>query len=125
MKPRYLLNKLIVHSKEKEITLLIGARQTGKTTLLKQVEDHLKKQKETTAFFTLEDQMYLDPFDEHPKNLFQFIKLPEQNKTTFVFIDEVQYLKDPSNFLKYHYDKYDERLKFIVTVHCSADSSSL
>lgn len=100
---------------EKEITLLIGARQTGKTTLLKQIDSHLTKQGETTAFFTLEDEMYLNPFNEHPKNLFQFIKLPEQNKITFVFVDEVQYLQNPSNFLKLIYDEYAPQLKLIVS----------
>ncbi|MFQ6677454.1 MAG: ATP-binding protein [Fidelibacterota bacterium] len=109
------MNKLIEHSKEKEITLLIGARQTGKTTLLKQIDGHLRKQGETTTFFSLEDIMYLNAFNEHPKNLFQFIPLSDSEKTTFVFIDEVQYLRDPSNFLKLLYDEYAPQLKLIVS----------
>lgn len=115
MRPRHLLNELIDHLKEKEITLLIGARQAGKTTLLKQIEAHLTKQGKTTAFFTLEDKMYLDPFDEHPKNMFQFIRLPEAENITFVIVDEVQYLKDPSNFLKLIYDLYTPQVKLIVS----------
>ena len=115
MKPRLLLNKLIDHSKEKEVTLVLGARQTGKTTLLLQLEDHLKTHGETTAFFSLEDKMYLNAFDEHPKNLFQFIPLPAPDKTVFVFVDEVQYLRDPSNFLKLIYDEYTPQVKLIVS----------
>ena len=43
--------------------------------------------------------------------------LPPLNdkKTTYVFIDEIQYLKDPSNFLKYHYDLGGDKIKFIVS----------
>ncbi|MCH7764012.1 MAG: ATP-binding protein [Candidatus Marinimicrobia bacterium] len=115
MKPRCILNQLIDHSMEKEITLLIGARQTGKTTLLKQIDSHLTKRGETTAFFSLEDKMYLNAFNEHPKNLFQFIPLSDSDRTNFVFIDEVQYLQDPSNFLKLIYDEYAPQLKLIVS----------
>lgn len=97
------------------MTLLIGARQTGKTTLLKQLDDYLIKQGKTTAFFSLEDKVYLDAFNEHPKNLFQFIPLSEPEKTTFLFIDEVQYLQDPSNFLKLLYDEYTPQVKLIVS----------
>lgn len=115
MKTRFLLDELKEHLGEKEITLLIGARQTGKTTLLKQVEDYLKRQGKPTAFFSLEDKMYLNAFDEHPKNLFQFIPLSESGKTTFIFIDEVQYLQDPSNFLKLIFDEYAPEVKLIVS----------
>ncbi len=115
MKERFLINELEKHSKEKEITLLIGARQVGKTTLLKQLENKLSKEGNEIAFFSLEDKIYLNAFNEHPKNLFQFIQLPEVGKKTVVFIDEVQYLDDPSNFLKLLYDEYTPNIKFIVS----------
>ncbi len=115
MKSRKILNDLMNHSKEKEITLLIGARQTGKTTLLKQVQDQLTKQDETIIFFNLEDELFLNPINEHPKNIFQFIKLPEANEKAVIIIDEIQYLKNPSNFLKLLYDEYAPQIKLIVS----------
>ena len=51
----------------------------------------------------------------HPDKLFQVIPPLDNTKKTFVFIDEVQYLKNPSNFLKYLYDQYSNKLKFIVS----------
>lgn len=112
MKKRFLIKELKQHCKEKEITLLLGARQVGKTTLLKQLEVDLDG---TVAFFSLEDKTYLNAFNEHPKNLFQFIRLPEKGEKIFVFIDEVQYLDDPSNFLKLLYDDYAPNIKLIVS----------
>ncbi len=94
---------------------MIGARQTGKTTLLKQVQDWLIQQGETTIFFNIEDELYLNSFNDHPKNLFQFIKLPEPDEKVVVFIDEVQYLQNPSNFLKLIYDEYTPQVKLIVS----------
>ena len=115
MKSRNILDDLINHSKEKEITLLIGARQTGKTTLLKQLQNLLIQQGDATVFFNLEDELYLNRFNEHPKNLFQFIKLPKPDENVVVFIDEIQYLRNPSNFLKLIYDEYTPQLKLIVS----------
>ncbi len=58
--------------------------------------------------------LFWNSLDENPKNLFKLIP-PLSDKRMFLFIDEIQYLKDPSNFLKYHYDLYQNSLKFIVT----------
>ena len=51
----------------------------------------------------------------HPDKLFQVIPPIDNSKKTYVFIDEVQYLNNPSNFLKYLYDQYSNKLKFIVS----------
>ncbi len=115
MKERFLLKHILKHGAEKEITLLIGARQTGKTTLLKQLNRKISNGKKGYAYFSLEDKTYLNAFNEHPKNLFQFIKLPQDQDRVIVFIDEVQYLDDPSNFLKLLYDDYTPNLKLIVS----------
>ncbi|MFQ6610195.1 MAG: ATP-binding protein [Fidelibacterota bacterium] len=115
MRPRHLLKQLQEHSKNKDITLLIGARQTGKTTLLKQITEFLENQGKPTFFFTLEDQQIRSDFDNHPKNLFQYIPLPTERDRIYIIIDEIQYLKDPSNFLKLIYDEYVSQVKLIVS----------
>ncbi|MFO7811038.1 MAG: AAA family ATPase, partial [Candidatus Delongbacteria bacterium] len=99
----------------KHISLIIGARQTGKTTILKQILSGLKNKKKSAFYLTLEDKEILKMLNENPKNLLQLIAKPEENERRYVLIDEIQYLNDPSNFLKYHYDTYLEKIKFIVT----------
>ncbi|MCI0470869.1 MAG: ATP-binding protein, partial [Candidatus Aminicenantes bacterium] len=97
-----------------EIIVLVGGRQSGKTTLLRNINSELEKQEEITFFFSLENIRYLQMLNEHPENLFKLIgNLP--GKRVYVFIDEIQYLDNPSNFLKYIYDEYKGRIKLIVT----------
>lgn len=111
---RNIFHKLEAHLTKKECTVIVGARQTGKTTLIKMLQQHLQEQKQITYSFTLEDVTILNALNEHPENIFRFILKQEQEKT-YLFIDEIQYLKNPSNFLKYLYDIYAPNLKIICT----------
>lgn len=97
-----------------EILLFIGSRQAGKTFILKQLQDKLKDKKQPTYFLNLEDLEYRDLLNDSPKNLFKIFSF-DLGKKNFVFIDEVQYLSDPSNFLKYLYDEYRSKIKLIVS----------
>jgi len=94
--------------------LIIGARQAGKTTILRQLEEIIKTQNSSSYFLNLEDPEYLALLNESPKNLFKIFSFDLKQKT-FVLIDEVQYLKDPTNFLKYFYDEYKQNIKIIAT----------
>jgi predicted AAA+ superfamily ATPase len=100
--------------KDQRTIIITGPRQSGKTTLMKQIRNQLKKGSSPlpTFFFNLEDMDYLTAFDQSPKNL---LKLIPRGKKVIVFIDEVQYLKNPSNFLKYIYDEHKENIKLIVS----------
>ena len=97
-----------------EIILLVGARQTGKTTILKLLQSELEAKGVKTFFLNLEDPDYLRLLNQTPKNLFQIFPIDLKTRT-FVFVDEVQYLNDPTNFLKYFYDEYKEQIKLIVS----------
>lgn len=97
-----------------EILLFIGARQAGKTTVLKQIMERLKNQKAKSYFLNLEDPEYLDLLNKNPKNLFKILPM-DLKKRNFVFIDEVQYLSNPSNFLKYIFDEHKQNIKLIVS----------
>jgi predicted AAA+ superfamily ATPase len=111
---RTILSELLDHLSEKEFTIIVGARQTGKTTLLSQLAARLYQQQEVVYSFTLEDQAILSRLNQHPENLFELVmRSPE--KRLFVLLDEIQYLENPSNFLKLLYDKYQPRLKIIAT----------
>jgi len=112
---RFLYDRLIEHLPKKQITLLVGARQVGKTTLLKQIHEYLKAQKELSFFISLENKQTLKLLNEDPKNLFQLIPSTLTNNRSYILMDEIQYLDDPSNFLKFHYDNDHDQFKFIVT----------
>ena len=48
------------HVTRKEFTILVGARQVGKSTLLKQIAEELRLEGETTVFLNLERKNILD-----------------------------------------------------------------
>jgi len=96
-----------------DILLIIGARQVGKTTLLKDISHYLSGRDAEVYEFTLEDPELLSDLNTHPDNIFHYI--PRRSYRIYLLLDEIQYLKDPSNFLKYHYDQNRETLKLIVT----------
>ena len=110
---RNLFEKLLQHIVRKEFTIITGARQTGKSTLMKQLERHCKDAQMPTAFLNLENKNLLFDLDKSPLNLFSYI--PESEERVIVFIDEVQYLQDPSNFLKLLYDDYVSKIKIVAT----------
>ena len=115
MNRRWLFKDLKSHISKKHITLLIGARQVGKTTLLKQLQKDVQQSGQNTHYITLEDPQYLELLNEHPDKLFDIIPPVRDDKKMILFIDVIQYLKDPSNFLKYHFDKHQAMLKMVVT----------
>lgn len=113
MKKRFLFSRLMKRiPRDKRTIIITGPRQSGKTTLMRQVRAELKKKGLPTYFFNLEDRDYLTAFNQSPKNL---LKLIPGNKEVFVFIDEIQYLENPANFLKYIYDEHKEKIKLIVS----------
>ena len=122
IRERLLLQDLIQHLDKKQFTIITGARQVGKTSLLQLLFQFLKNRKEKVFFTSLEDPQILRSIDEHPRKILNF--LPEQplanleghqEKPIFLLVDEVQYAANPTNFLKYLYDTYAGNLKLIAT----------
>lgn len=113
MKIRKIFNKLFQEIDNNLILLLIWARQVGKTTILKQLRDKIKNNT-TTYFLNLEDPEIKALLNTHPNKLFE-ITWSNENEKQVIFIDEIQYLKDPTNFLKYIYDEYKDNIKLIVS----------
>ncbi len=110
---RLVYKDIASHLSQKQISLIIGARQVGKSTILKQLYNELKNN-ELVFSFSLENKQICNLLNENPENIFQLIPQPS-TKRIVVLIDEIQYLEDPSNFLKQNYDMYQEKLKFVVT----------
>jgi hypothetical protein len=105
---------LLKNSESDRILIVVGARQVGKSTLMKQYKEHQESKNQKVYYLTLEDRQYKTLLDKDPDNLFQIIGLLKDERIT-VIIDEIQYLQDPTHTLKYLYDMYKEKLKIIVT----------
>jgi len=110
---RNLFEPLLAHLDKKEFTILTGARQTGKSTLLRQLETSCKELSKPCIFLNLENRDVLSILDENPLNLLNY--LPDVEGKIIVFLDEIQYLKDPSNLLKLLYDEHVGRVKIVAT----------
>lgn len=107
-------DELLLHIPKREHTVLIGARQTGKSTLLKQLADNLRTTNQTVVLLTLERRDILLDLNQNPEHIFKYIVQPA-NERAVVLIDEIQYLNDPTHFLKLLYDAYSDRLKIVAT----------
>lgn len=111
---RNLFQSLVDNLDSNQSIIITGARQVGKTTLLKQFLNYLLDHSYSAFYITLEDPDFLRTLNEHPKNLFLLFPIKEKQKNIFL-IDEVQYLDNPTNFLKYLYDEYSDKIKLYVT----------
>jgi predicted AAA+ superfamily ATPase len=115
---RKIFNDLLQQISGKEYILITGARQVGKTTLLKQIAIHLKEQNREHYLVTFEDPGILQAINEHPENIFKYFHRtgPDPSgEKTYLLVDEVQLAANPSNFLKLLYDLHHEWLKVIAT----------
>ncbi|MFH0854019.1 MAG: ATP-binding protein [bacterium] len=110
---RKLYNSLRKHLKEKEISLIIGPRQAGKTTLMKNLKDELDKKGEKTLFLNMdiaEDRTFFAT----QQSLIEKISLSIGKDRGFVFLDEIQRKEDAGLFLKGIYDM-NLPYKFIIS----------
>ncbi|NOX47054.1 MAG: ATP-binding protein [Chlorobi bacterium] len=120
-KQRFIYANIVKHLRRKEFTIVTGARQTGKTTILKQLFKHLKAEGKKVWLITFEKEEILRGINKDPENIFQFTSRPKnplfelQDEPFYILVDEVQYASNPSNFLKYLYDTYQPHLKIIAT----------
>lgn len=104
---------ILRHLKAKEITIIVGARQVGKTTLIKSIKKDLDAAGANTIFFNLDIQSHQQYFSSQQAFL-QKLNLEFDGKPTFVFIDEIQRKENAGLFLKGLYDS-DLPYKFVVS----------
>jgi len=117
---REILTKIVNFITSKEIIVLHGARQVGKSTILKiLIEDYIK----TNYFYMdLENREFLELCEKGAETTFNYLiqKGLDRKKKMYLLIDEIQYLSDPSNFLKLFHDHFSE-VKLIVSGSSSFD----
>ena len=110
---RKLFKELKNHLENKEISLIVGPRQVGKTTLMQSLKKHLELLDKKTIFLNL-DYEEDKKFFTTQENLIKKIKLELGKKPGFVFIDEIQRKENAGLFLKGLYD-LNLPYKFIVS----------
>ncbi len=113
MYQRNILAKIKPFLEKDQIIMVMGARQVGKTTLLLLLKKLLENKQKECFYVNLENPLYKNTINKHPENIFEII--PKKQKKIYLFLDEVQYLDNPSNFLKYHFDENRKNLKIITS----------
>lgn len=106
---------LRAHLPKREHSILAGARQTGKSTLLKQLQQALAEEGTPHAFLNLERKDLLLELNQSPEHVFKYLPGGQHGQRAVVLIDEIQYLEDPAHFLKLLYDEHADRLKIVAT----------
>lgn len=117
--PRKVVPEIGKYLNEKGIILLVGARQVGKTSILYLLIDELRNKGVSENFihyFDLEDLTVLDILNSGVKEFIAYLKAMgiDTEKRNYLFIDEIQYLDNPTNFLKILADHH-QNLKLIVS----------
>ncbi|PIV18871.1 MAG: ATPase [Elusimicrobia bacterium CG03_land_8_20_14_0_80_50_18] len=101
------------HLGQKEITLIAGPRQVGKTTLMLLLKERLDKKGEQSVFLNL-DYEADSGFFRSQEVLLKKLDLELGRKKALVFIDEIQRKENAGVFLKGIYD-LNLPYKFIVS----------
>lgn len=111
---RKLLPAILKRLKTKEAIVVTGMRRVGKTTLLKQIYDRIESSNK--LFLDLENPLNQKYFDEKDyeaiANNLRGLGVA-LNKNSFVFLDEIQFLKNIPSVIKYLSDHYP--IKFFLT----------
>ncbi len=108
-----------------EILVIRGARQSGKTTILKRIKEILTSkgiEEKNISYINFEDDLEKMKFEEKPKEFIEFHKKP--GRKHYFLLDEVQYIKDAGKKLKLIFDSFNDT-KIIITGSSSFDLTKL
>ena len=114
-----------------DVIVLHGARQVGKTSILMYLQDQIAAQGQRTIYLDLEDSRLAAVLDRGVEEFLRYLTeegvdlatLRAAGSRLFVLIDEVQYLENPSTFLKLLADHH-RYLKLIVSGSSSFEMKS-
>ncbi len=129
---RTITDEIVRYLFSDDIIVLHGARQTGKTFIIYWLRNYLKEKGESVYYIDLEDSRFVRILDAGVEEFIKHLReegfdLPELNlnrrKKLFVCIDEIQYLANPSSFLKIAGDHY-KNIKLIVSGSSSFEIKS-
>lgn len=111
---RNVFNKLKEELSQKEISILLGARQVGKSTLLREIEKVASNQGIASHYYDLEISADLEELSGDSRQVFEKLS----GGPPLVFIDEFHYLKNASKIFKAIFDS-----KKKIKIYASGSSS--
>ena len=106
--------------------ILVGARQVGKTSIMKALQLNLEEENNKTLYFDMEFPSNLEIFSHGVENFLQYLKSinldPYNNieKNIYIFLDEFQYIPDAGKLIKLVADNF-QHLKIIASGSSSVD----
>ena len=114
-----------------DIVVVHGARQVGKTFIMMYLQEQLESAGEVTYYIDLEDSRFVSTLDKGVDEFVAYLSeqgfdlsaFKKSSKKLFVLIDEIQYLANPSSFLKLLADHH-RYLKIIVSGSSSFEMKS-
>lgn len=110
---RIVYYQLKQHLDKPELSVILGPRQSGKTTVIRKIQDDLEKEGLPTVSLNLdiiEDRVFFT--SQH--TLLDYIEKKAGKRKVYVFIDEISRLVNAGLFLKGLYDLKRDH-KFIIT----------
>ena len=97
---RFIYKELCQDLDHPEVTILLGARQVGKTCLLREIDNFAQSQGKKTAYFNLEIPEDILKFTGSDREIFKKLT----TAADVLLIDEFHYLKNASHLFKAVFD---------------------
>lgn len=118
---RDIFDAILTHMDGPEVIVLHGARQVGKTSTLRYLQRHLSESGEAVYYIDLEDSRIVHVLDGGIDEFLMYLegegtgmRTLAHGKRLHILIDEIQYLANPSSFLKLIADHHPQ-LKLVVS----------
>lgn len=123
---RALLPRIRKYINTPDILVLHGARQVGKTYILKYLSQELEQQGKNVLYIDLEDLRFVQLIDAGVNDFLNYLVEHGHLKHSklYLIVDEIQYLQNPSNFLKLIHDHEADKIKLIVSGSSSFEIKS-
>ncbi|MEK7173439.1 MAG: AAA family ATPase, partial [Patescibacteria group bacterium] len=113
---REILQKIKPWIGKEKILIINGARQVGKTYLLKEIKKDLEEDGKKVAYL-LADEIESKPILKSSANLElyleQYLNFP--NEFVYLMIDEFQVIEEAGLLLKNIFDKHKDKIQLIVS----------
>ncbi len=107
---RSIYNNLEKNLFERNILILLGARQVGKSTLMEQLRLAARERGHSAVFYNLELSSDLEKFAGNAKEIFALLTSGPE----FIFIDEFHYLENASKIFKSVFDS-KKKVKIVAS----------
>lgn len=118
MEKRDLFGELLGYLGKKQILAVLGLRRVGKTVLIFQLIEHLLMKSanpKRILYFSFDELLAKEPeIIENILSAYENEILKQELKDVYIFLDEINYVRDWQVVLKRFYD-LDRKIKFIVT----------